>query len=63
MLLYWGMFTTGFIIGAILSLMMFMGKSQDDPDYKDSLGTNPSNNANATSLGANKAILNNISGN
>jgi len=40
MLLYWGIFTSGFIVGAILSFMMFAAKNpQDDPDYHDQIST------------------------
>ena len=36
MLLFWGMFTVGFIFGAILSFMMFGAKTpEEDPDYND----------------------------
>lgn len=52
MLLYWGMFTAGFIIGTILSFMMFGTKNpQEDAEYKDQ--TTPSNNLNHSSQAAN----------
>lgn len=36
MLLFWGIFTVGFIFGAILSFMMFAAKNpEEDPDYSD----------------------------
>ena len=35
MLLYWGMFTTGFLFGAIIAFVTFAPKRpQDDPEYQ-----------------------------
>lgn len=51
MLLYWGMFTTGFIVGAILSFMMFAAKTpEEDPDYRNQ--TIPRGDLNAKTQGA-----------
>lgn len=35
MLLYWGMFTTGFLFGAIIAFVTFAPKKpQEDPEYQ-----------------------------
>ena len=62
MLLFWGIFTVGFIFGAILSFMMFAAKNpEEDPDYSDQII--PKGNLHAktqiASLNSENAILGN----
>lgn len=62
MLLYWGIFTTGFIVGAILSFIMFAAKTpQEDPDYRDRIipGNNINAGTSATSLTSEATMIGN----
>ena len=62
MLLYWGVFTVGFIIGTIISFIMFSAKNpEDDQGYRDQIF--PKANLNVKPQGAifksESTILNN----
>lgn len=62
MLLFWGIFTIGFIFGAILSFVMFAAKNpQEDPDYNDQIIPKGSLNAETQIAGLNpeSAIIGN----
>jgi len=67
MLLYWGMFSVGFIIGAVISFITFAPKKpQDDPDFEMPMdylaqdqsitALNQSNNSTITQLPASPII-------